>query len=328
MAINIARREFIAALGGTAFAWPLAARAQQPGKLPTIGYMGSDASSWRAWTAAFAERLGQLGWIEGRTIAIEYRWSEGRPERVAEIAAEFARQKVDVIVSYGGAVTTLKQATTVIPIVFSVAIDPIGSGLVANLSRPGGNVTGLSIQSTDLAGKRLELFRGVVPGLHRLAIMFDAGYPAAMREMGEVQSAARTLGLEVARREIRRAEDIAPAFDALKGQADALYVVDDALVLANSKQIITLALSARLSTIFDIPEYVKAGGLMSYGPSFPALFQRAADFVDKILRGTKPGDIPVEQPTKFDLVVNLTTAKALGLTIPESFLVRVDEVIE
>ena len=176
--------------------------------------------------------------------------------------------------------------------------------------------------------RRLELFREVVPGLHRLAIMFDAGYPAAMREMGEVQSAARTLGLEVARREIRRAEDIAPAFDALKGQADALYVVDDALVLANSKQIITLALSARLSTIFDIPEYVKAGGLMSYGPSFPALFQRAADFVDKILRGTKPGDIPVEQPTKFDLVVNLTTAKALGLTIPESFLVRVDEVIE
>ena len=218
-------REFITLLGGAAAAWPLAARAQQSGKLPTIGFLGTDASVWSPWTAAFVERLRELGWIEGRTIAIEYRWAEGRPERVAEIAAEFVRLKVDVIVTYGGAVATLKQATAVIPIVFALAIDPVGSGLVASLARPGGNVTGLSIQPTDLAGKRLELLREVVPGLRRLAIMVNVGYPQAVLEMGEVQAAARTLGLEVAPLEIRRAEDIAPAFEALKAQADALYVV-------------------------------------------------------------------------------------------------------
>ena len=328
MAIDIARRKFIATLGGAAFAWPLAALAQKSGKLPTIGFLGPDASAWGEWTSAFVERLSQLGWIEDRTVTIEYRWSGGRPERVAEIAAEFARQKVDVIVTYGGAVTTLKQATAVIPIVFAVAIDPIGGGLVANLSHPGGNVTGLSLQATDIAGKRLELLREAVLHLRRLAIISDADYPAARQEMGEVQSVARKLDLEVAPHEIRRAEDIAPVFEALKFQADALYAVDDALVFANGRQISTLALGARLPTIFATREYVIAGGLMSYGPSHVALFQRTADFTDKILRGIKPGDIPVEQPTKFDLVVNLKTAKALELTIPESFLVRVDEMIE
>jgi len=246
----------------------------------------------------------------------------------AEIAAEFARQKVNVIVTYGGAVTTLKQATAVIPIVFAIAIDPIGSGLVANLSRPGGNVTGLSLQATDIASKRLDLLREAVPRLRQLGILFDAGYPAAVRETGEVQSAARALGLEVAPHEIRRAEDIAPVFEALKSQADALYVVDNALVFANRTQISTLALSARLPTIFPTSEFVKPGGLMSYGPSYPALFRRAADFVDKILRGTKPGDIPVEQPTMFELVINLTTATALGLEVPHNLLVLADEVIE
>jgi putative tryptophan/tyrosine transport system substrate-binding protein len=259
MAVEIRRREFISALGGMA-PWPLTARARQAGKLPTIAFLGPDVSGWSAWTSAFVERLSQLGWIEDRTVAIEYRWSEGRPERVAEIAAEFARQKVDVIVTYGGAVTTLKRATAVIPIVFAVAIDPIGSGLVANLASPGSNVTGVSLQATDMAGKRLELLREAAPRLRRLAIMFDAGYPAALQEMGEVHSAARTLGLEVAPHEIRRAEDIAPVFEALKfSQADALYVVDDAVVFANRTQISTLALSARLPTIFATPEYVKAG---------------------------------------------------------------------
>jgi putative tryptophan/tyrosine transport system substrate-binding protein len=189
-------------------------------------------------------------------------------------------------------------------------------------------VTGLSVQATDIASKRLDLLREVVPGLHRLAIMFDAGYPAAVREMGESQSAARTLGLEVAPHAIRRAEDIALFFEALKSQADALYIVDDALILANSPEIVTLALSARLPTTFGIPSIVQAGGLMSYGPNFPALFRRAAEIVDKILRGTKAGDIPVEQPTKFDLVINLKTAKALGLTIPHNLLVLADDVIE
>jgi putative ABC transport system substrate-binding protein len=328
MTIDIGRREFIWALGGTGVLWPFTAHARQSDKLPTIGFLGPDASVWGEWTSAFAERLSQLGWIEHRTVAIEYRWSEGRPERVAEIAAEFARQKVDVIVTYGGAVTTLKQTTAVIPIVFAVAIDPIGGGLVADLSRPGGNVTGLSLQATDIASKRLDLLREALLHLRRLAIISDAGYPAARQEMGEVQSAAHTLGLEVAPHEIRRAEDIAPVFEALKSQADALYVVDDALFFTNSKQISTLALGARLPTIFATRQYVKAGGLMSYGPNYVALFVRAADYVDKILRGAKPSELPVEQPTKFDFVINLKTAEALGLTMPHNLLVLADEVIE
>ena len=309
------RREFITLLGGAAAAWPLAARAQQPAKLPTIGFLGASTPSAESqWAAAFVQRLRELGWIEGRTVAIEYRWAEGRSERFAEIAAEFVRLKVDVIVTAGtAAVLAAKQATSVIPIVFAAAGDPVGTGLVASLARPGGNVTGLSIQATDLAGKRLELLREVVPGLRRLAIMANVGYPAAVLEMGEVQAAARTLGLEVATLEIRRAEDIAPAFEALKGRADALYVCADPLVTTNRIRINTLALGARLPTMHGVREYVEAGGLMSYGPNFPDLFRRAADYVDKILRGAKPADIPVEQPTKFDLVINLTTAKALGL---------------
>jgi len=323
----VKRRDFITLLGSAA-AWPLAARAQQPGKLPTIGFLGADATAWSAYTTAFAERLRALGWIEGRTIAVEYRWSEGRPERVAEIAAEFVRLKVDVIVTNGPAVATLKQATSVIPIVFAVALDPVGGGLVESLARPGSNVTGQSTQQSDLAGKRVELLRDVVPRLRRLAIILNVGYPSAVLEVGEVQAAARAFGIEVATLEIRRAEDIAPAFAALKGQADALYVVVDALVVANLTRINILAVGARLPTMFNTRAYVKAGGLLSYGPNLSDLFRRAAELVDKILRGTKPGDIPVEQPTKFELVVNLTTAQALGLTIPDSLLLRADELIE
>ena len=290
--------------------------------------MTPDASAWSAETAAFIQRLSQLGWIEGRTVAIEYRWSEGRPERVAEIATEFVRQKVDVIVAYGGAVAALKQATAVIPIVFAIAGDPVGNGFVESLARPGGSVTGMSLQNTDTTGKRLELLRAAVPNLRRLAIMFNADYPSTVRETGEVQDVARALGLEVAPRGIRRTEDIAPVFETLKSQADALYVVGDTLTLANRTPIVTLALGARLPTIFDNRTNVQAGGLMSYGANFPAQFQRAAEYVDKILRGTKPSDLPVEQPTKFDLVINLKTAKALGLEIPHNLLVTADEVIE
>jgi len=328
VAIDIGRRKFIWALGGTALAWPFTARAQQPNKLPTIGALFGNASGWSAWTAAFAERLSQLGWIEGRTAAIEYRWSEGRPERVAEFAAEFVQQKVDVIVTYGGAVATVKQATASIPIVFALAGDPVGSGFVESLARPGGNVTGMSLQQNDIASKRIELLRDVVPNLRRLAIMFNADYPSSVRETGEVQTAARTLDLEVAPRGIRRAEDIAPAFDALKSQADALYVVDDTLMLTNRTPIITLALGARLPTIFGNREFVQAGALMSYGANYLALFQRAAEYVDKILRGANPAVLPVEQPTKFESVINLKTAKALGLTVPQTLLATADEVIE
>jgi putative tryptophan/tyrosine transport system substrate-binding protein len=322
------RRDFVKAIAVSAATWPLAARAQQSNKLPTVGVLLGDASSWSAWSAAFAKRLSQLGWIEGRTVAMEYRWSEEHPERVAEVAAEFVRQKVDVIVTYGGAVATLKQATTSIPIVFAVATDPLGSGLVPSLARPGGNVTGLSLQASDIAGKRLELLREAVPRLRHLAIMFDAGYPATVREMDEAQSAARTLGLEVAPQGIRRAEDIAIAFDALKSRADALYVAVDALILANGTRIATQALSMRLPTMFDDRIIVQAGGLMSYGASITDLFQRAAEYVDKILRGAKPSDLPVEQPTKFELVINLKTAKTIGLSLPESLLLLADKVIE
>jgi putative ABC transport system substrate-binding protein len=303
MASCIARRKFLAALGGAA-AWPLAARAEQSGKLPTIGYVGANTPSVESQRIdVFVQRLRELGWIEGRTIAIEVRWAEGRNERFAEIAAEFIRLKVDVIVTVGTpAVVTAKQATSVIPIVFAGAGDPVGTGLVASLARPGGNVTGLSLQTTDSVGKRLELLREVVPDLRRLAILADAGNPQGVLEMGEVQAAARGLGIEVAPLEIRRAEDITPAFDALKGRADALYVVAGPLVTTNRIRINILALGVRLPTMHGIRGNVEAGGLMSYGANFPDLYRRAADYVDKILRGAKPADLPVEQPTRFDLI--------------------------
>jgi putative ABC transport system substrate-binding protein len=323
------RREFIALLGSAA-GWPLAARAQQPGKLPTIGFLGaSTPSSWTQWTAAFAQRLRELGWIEGHTVTIEYRWAEGRNERYTEIATELVRLKVDVIVTVGIAVPAAKQATSVIPIVFAASTDPIGAGHVASLARPGANVTGLSLQSNELAGKRLGFLREVLPGLRRLAVIGNAGNPTLVLEVAEVHAAARTLGLEIGAFEIRRAEDIAPAFAALKDRAEALYVCgSDPLVNAYRTSINTLAAGARLPTMHSAREYVEAGGLISYGPNYPDLFRRAGDYVDKILRGAKPADLPVEQPTKFDLVVNLTTAKALGLTIPEAFLLRADDVIE
>jgi putative tryptophan/tyrosine transport system substrate-binding protein len=323
------RRDFITLLGGAAATWPLAARAQQQSKLPTIGFLGTPTpTAWSQNVAAFVQRLRELGWVEGRTIAIEVRWAEGRGERFAEIAAEFVRLKVDVIVTGGTAVAAAKHATAVIPIVFAVAADPVGAGTVASLARPGGNVTGLSVQQTDLAGKRLELLREVRPSLRRLAIMANAGYPAAALEMGEVQTAARTLGFDVATLEILRAEDIAPAFEALKDRTEALYVCTDGLAATNRLRINTFALAARLPTMHGERAYVEAAGLMSYGPNFPDLFRRAAEYVDKILRGAKPADLPVAQPTKFDLVVNLTTAKALGIEVPPMLLARADEVIE
>jgi ABC-type uncharacterized transport system substrate-binding protein len=327
---QLKRREFITLVGGAAAAWPLAARAQQAGKLRTIGFMGSyTPSAVSQWTAAFVRRLGELGWTEGRTIAIEYRWAEGRTERFAEIAAEFVRLKVDVIVTSGTPpVLAAKQATAVIPIVFAAAGDPVGTGLVANLARPGGNVTGLSSQAADLATKRLELLREVVLGLRRLAILGNVGNPLSVLETEEVQGAARTLGLEVATPEIRRAEDIAPAFDSLKGRADALYVCLDPVLITHRIRINTLALALRLPTMSAFRDSVEAGGLMSYGANYPELWRRSADFVDKILGGAKPADIPVEQPTKFDFVINLTTAKALDLTVPHPLLITADELIE
>jgi putative tryptophan/tyrosine transport system substrate-binding protein len=324
------RREFITLLSGTAAAWPLAARAQQPAKLPTIGFLGATtAAAASQWEAAFVQRLHEHGWIEGRTVAIDYRWAEGRTERLSEIATEFVRLNVNVIFTYGTqSVIAAKQATAVIPIVFALPGDPVGTGLVASLARPGGNVTGLSSQTSDLATKRLELLREIIPGLRRVGIMANAENPASSLDMRKVQAAARDLDLDVTSFGIRRADDIAPAFAAFKGSVDGLYIPPDALVYTNIIRINTLALAARLPTMYGSREYVKEGGMISYGPNFPDLFRRAADYVDKILHGTKPADMPVEQPTKFDLVINQTTAKALDVTIPEKLLVLADEVIE
>jgi putative ABC transport system substrate-binding protein len=322
------RREFIRGFCSGIAAWPLAAYAQQGGELRRIGVLGADATVWKPWMAAFVARLRERGWAEGENIAIEYRWSGGMSRRVSEIAAEFLRQDVDVIVTYGSAVTILKQATTTVPIVFAVAFDPVRDGLVQSMAHPGGNVTGVSIQQLDLVGKRLELLRAAIPQLHRLAILADAGYAEPMLEAERVKSTAQELGLEAARLGIWQPQDIAPAFEALRNKADALYVVSDALIAANRARIIRLALSAHLPTILSYDDYVEAGGLMSYGPNYAELFRRAADMADKILHGTQPGDIPVEQPTKFDFVINIKTATALGLTLPPPLLATADEVIK
>jgi putative ABC transport system substrate-binding protein len=324
------RREFITLLGGAAAAWPLAARGQQGGKLATIGLMAfGTAADMSHLTAAFVQRLRELGWIEGRNVAIEYRWGEGRTERFAEIADEFVRLKVDVILTHNTPPTlAAKQATSVIPIVFATAGDPVGTGIVASLSRPGGNITGLSGQAPDTTGKRIELLREIVPDLRRLAILADVGNPLTAREIEEVHGAAHTLAFEADVFEVRRTEDIGPAFKSLAGRAQALYVSANPLFFVNRVRINTFALVARLPTMYTIREPVEAGGLMSYGPNWQDRWRRAANLVDKILRGAKPADIPVEQPTKFDLFINLKTAKALGLEVPPTLLARADEVIE
>jgi putative tryptophan/tyrosine transport system substrate-binding protein len=324
------RRSFIALLGGAAAAWPLAARAQQTAILPTIGFLGAGSPATAGvWVSAFTSRLRELGWIEGRNIKIDLRWAEGRNDRSAEIAADFVRLRVDVIVTYSDEHTQIaKRATSVIPIVFALASDPVGSGFVASLGHPGGNLTGLSGQNVDLTGKRFELLREIVPGLRRLAVLFNGNNPTSMIEVDIIRTAASPLGIEVFPSKIWGVEDIAPAIATIATQADALFVVGEPLTFTHRLRISTLALASRLPTTYPTRGYVEVGGLMSYGPNFPASFRRAAEYVHKILHGEKPSDLPVEQPTRYDLVVNLITAKALGLTIPESFLLRADEVIE
>ena len=330
---GLRRRQFLALLGGVAAAplvWPHDARAQQPAKLQTIGFLGATTPTiWSANVAAFLQRLRELGWIDGRNVAIEYRWAQGRDDRYAEFAAELVQRKADVIVTAGTtAVMAVKNATATVPIVFAAAGDPVRTGLVASLARPGGNVTGLSNLQTDLGGHRLELLREVVPRLQKVAVLGNFSSPLIALEMEGVQAAATKLGLEALRLEVRKAEDIVPSIEALKGTADALYVCSDPFLTTHRVRIVTLAISQKLPTMNAFREYVVAGGLLSYGPNFPDLFRRSGDYVDKILRGAKPADIPVEQPLKFDLVVNNTTAKALGLSISESFLLRANEVIE
>jgi ABC-type uncharacterized transport system substrate-binding protein len=322
------RREFIAFVSGAAAAWPLAARAQKSGKVPIIGFLGATTPSvWSAFVAAFLQRLRALGWIDGSTVAIEYRWAQGRDELYVEFAAEFVRLKVDVIVTAGtDATIAVKKTTSEIPIVFASVGDPVGTGLVASLAHPGGNVTGLSNEQTDLAGYRLELLHEVIPSVRRVALLGNIGNPLILLEMKAAEEAAPKLGLEVFRVGVRKTEDIDSAIMSLKDRADALYVCTDPLISTNRVRINILAIGEKLPTMNSFREYVQAGGLISYGPNFPDLFRRAGDFVDKILRGAKPADIPVEQPVKFDLMINATTAKVLGLTIPEKILVRASEV--
>jgi putative ABC transport system substrate-binding protein len=325
---DLRRREFISVLGG-AVAWPCAARALQPGRVRTIGFLGANTSSAGGeLTRAFVQRLRELGWVDGHTVAIEFRWSQGRMEKAVEIAAEFVRLKVDLIVASGSNVIAAQKATSVIPIVFAAASDPIGSGYIASLARPGGNLTGLSLQQGDLAAKRLELLLEVAPALRRFAMIASLASHAVALEADEVQAAARMRGLEVEVVDIRRPEDIAPALLAIKDRAEALYVCAGLLLTTNRVSIAIMASSARLPAIYGIREYVEAGGLMSYGPRLAHLYRGAADYVDKILRGGNPAEIPVQQPTKFELVVNLNTAKALGLTISPTLLARADAVIE
>lgn len=308
---------------------PLYAKARQAGKPPTVGFLGTTTpSAWSAFVAAFLGRLRELSWIDGNTVAIEYRWAQGRDELYTEFSAEFVRLNVDVIVTGGTEATiAVKKATPEIPIVFASAGDPVGAGLVASLAHPGANVTGLSSEQTDLAGYRLQLLHEIIPSVHRVALLGNIGSPLIILEMLAAEEAAHKLGLEVFRVGVRKTEDIAAAIESLKGRADALYVCTDPLLSTNRARISSSAIGQKLPTMNSFREYVQAGGLISYGPNFPDLFARAGDFVDKVLRGVKPADIPVEQPVKFDLIINMTTARTLGLTIPEHVLVRASELI-
>ncbi|MCP3401592.1 ABC transporter substrate-binding protein [Bradyrhizobium sp. CCGB20] len=320
------RREFITLVGG-AVAWPSAVQAQQPSRVPTVGFLSpnSQAAS-KAWTAAFVQGLRDLGWIEDRTVIIEYRWEDGQVERTSDLVSELIRLKVAVIVTHGiPNIVAAMKATPTVPVVFPLATDPVGSGLIASLARPGGNVTGLSILSRELAGKRLELLGEMLPALHRLAVMGD---PNAFLEMKEVQALAPSAKLDLSMVNVQKAEEIAPAIEKLKGRVDALYVCATPFINTNRFDINSAALAAGLPTMQGFREAVDSGALISYGPNFPDLFRRAANLVDKILRGTKPAEIPVEQPTRFDLVINLRTAKLIGLTLSPMLLARADEVIE
>jgi putative ABC transport system substrate-binding protein len=319
----------MALLGSVAASLPLSARAQQAGRVSVIGLLSSSTdAAERPRRETFVSRLGELGWVQGRNVTIESRAAEGSVERAGEIAAEFARLKVDVIVLAGDAqARAAKRAAPDSPIAFAAAGDPVASGLVASLARPGGNVTGFSVQLPDTAGKRIELLREIAPGLHRLAILNNSANPIIANELAAAQAAARALGLEAVRADFGRAEDIPPAIEALNGRADGLYVCVEPLMIANRARINALALAAKLPTVHSYKDNL-GEGLISYGPALLDLYRRAAELTDKLLRGIRPADIPVEQPTKFELAINLKAAKLLGLTVPATLLARADEVIE
>jgi putative ABC transport system substrate-binding protein len=319
------RREFIALLGCAVVSPSAYAQGVR-----TIGLLGSGSeAAQREWTAAFVQRMAQLGWTEGGNLKITYRWADGHNERFAEMTAELVKLHVDLILTHNTVPTlAAKKATFSIPIVFATAGDPVGSGIVASLARPGGNMTGLSGQAPDTAGKRIELLRELTPGLQRLGLLTESGNPYAALDAREVQRAAATFNVQLETVELRSGEEIGPALMSLNGRVQALYVLPIPLFFTHRAAINAGALAAKLPTMFVIREYVEAGGLVCYGPNWPSMWRRAADLVVKVLSGTKPGDIPIEQPTQFDLVINARTAKALGLAVPPALLARADEVIE
>ena len=325
------RQLSLAALALATLAGPPAADAQRPGKVPRIGFlMPASPSVSASRIEAFRRGLLDLGYVEGKDILIEYRWAEGGYGRLPDLAAELVRLKVDVIVAWGtpGALAA-KNATSTIPIVMPAAADPVASGLVASLARPGGNVTGLSLMSPELGGKRLQLLKEVVPGASRVAILSNPTNAWHAAYLRETDAAARVLGVQLQPLEIRAPEDIDRAFQAaIRGRASALTVVEDFLVFTHRARIVALAAKSRLPAIFAWREAVDGGGLMSYGTNISDLDRRAATYVDKILKGAKPADLPVEQPTRFELVINLKTAKALGITFPPSILIRAPEAIQ
>jgi putative tryptophan/tyrosine transport system substrate-binding protein len=323
------RREFILLTGSVALVSMPAAYGQQTAKPPIVGFLvaGTQASHG-TWVAAFVERLARLGWVDGRNVRIEYRWAAGDVRQTTEFAAEFVQQKVDVIVTSSFGVLAAKQATSSIPIVFAAYTDAVANGIVESLARPGGNVTGLSVQPGELAGKRLELVSDIVPNVRRIAALINTNGPGARQEVTGIRAACAKLNIEANILEIQTADDIEAAMAALTSQTDALYVFSEPLTNANRSKIIKVATAAKIPTIFGFREFVDAGGLISYGPNFIDLFTRAGEFTDKILRGAKPTDMPIQLPVKFDLIINLKSAKAIGLNIPEAFLTRADEVIE
>ena len=324
------RREFITLLGGAAAAWPLAVAAQQPGKVYRIGFLWDSPDAFLDALEAFRQGLSELGYVEGRTIAIEYRWAEGKPERMRELAEELVRLKVDVIIAPSSIYTeAARRATSTIPIIFVSHADPLGSGHVASLARPGGNITGLSLMMTETNVKGLALLKEAVPGSSRVAVIFDPATPSHGPGLKAVKAAGPTLGLRVQPVPVRSATEYASAFTAIVGErADAVLVLSTPLFIAGAKRLAELCLARKLPSLFGPKHHVQEGGLMSYSPDRADLWRRGAIYVDKILRGIDPADLPVQQPTKFELAINLKTARSIGLVIPPTLLARADVVIE
>jgi len=324
------RRTFIASMVGAVLSEPVAAEAQQAGRVSRVGFLWDSPTVFPDAIEAFRQKLRDLGYVEGRTIAIEYRWAEGKPGRMRELAEELVRLKVDVIIAPSSVYTgAAKRATSEIPIIFMSHADPIGSGHVANLARPGGNITGLSLMMTETNAKGLELLKEAVPGLARVAVVWDPATPSHGPGLKAVEVAGPALGLRIQPVAVRSATEFDSAFSAIsRERADAVLVLSTPIFIAGAKRLAELALTHKLPSMFGPRHHVEAGGLMSYSPDRAELWRRGAIYVDKILKGAKPADLPVQQPTKFELVINLKTAKALGLTLPQSLLLRADQVIQ